>query len=144
MNFMGLGCTKHVNFEAFLTKFSCKSKYILIVLEETNTAVYTYVVLNLIERSGIEFKGLGGARNMWFRGFFDECSRTIENFHAKVYILIVLEETNTAVYTYVVLSLIKRLYLKGLGVHETCDFEAFFDECSRTICKIYAKVYIFW
>jgi hypothetical protein len=32
--------------------------------EETNTAVYIYVVENLIERSEIELKGLGGARNM--------------------------------------------------------------------------------
>jgi hypothetical protein len=44
----------------------CKSIYILIGLEETNTAVYIYVVLSLIERLEINLKGLGGARNMWF------------------------------------------------------------------------------
>ena len=51
-------------FEAFLTNVLelvrnlCKSIYTLIGLEETNTAVYKYVYLNLIERSEIEFKGL--------------------------------------------------------------------------------------
>ena len=60
------------DFEAFLTNVVkpfrkyMQSIYILIVLEETNTAVYTYVVLSLIERSGIELKGLGGARTMCF------------------------------------------------------------------------------
>jgi hypothetical protein len=45
-----------------------------------------------------------------------------------LYILIGLEKRNTAVYSNVVLSLIERseIDLKGLGVHETCGFEAFF------------------
>jgi hypothetical protein len=70
---------------------------------------------------------------MWFWGFFDECSRTIENFYAKVYINVDL-------------SLIERseIDLKGLGVHKTCEFWGFFDECSRTIENFHAKVNIFW
>ena len=61
--------------EAFLTnvlellrKFIQKYISILIGLAETNTAVYIYIYVdyNLIERSEIEFKGLGGARNMCF------------------------------------------------------------------------------
>ena len=53
-----------------------------------------------------------------------------------------LEETNTAVYIYVVLNLIERseFDFKRLGVHETWDFEAFLDKCSRAIEKNYAKV----
>jgi hypothetical protein len=61
-----------------------------------------------------------------------------------MYILISLEETNTAV-QYVVKNLIELsvIELKGLGVHETCKYFCFFDECSRTVEKCYAKVYIF-
>ena len=33
-----------------------------------------------------------------FRGFFDECSRTVAIIYAKVYIMIGLEKTYTAVY----------------------------------------------
>jgi hypothetical protein len=54
-------------------------------------------------------------------------SRTIEKLYKSIYNLIGLEETNTAVYINVVYNLIERskIELKGLGVHETCDFDAF-------------------
>jgi hypothetical protein len=68
-----------------------------------------------------------------------------KNLQKYIYILIGLEETNTAVYINVVLTLIEhsKIEFKGLGEHETCGFEAFFDECSRTIEKNNEKVYVF-
>jgi hypothetical protein len=64
----------------------CESIYILIGIEETNTAVYTYAVLNLIRRLKIEFKGPGVHETCELLGFFDECSRIIEKNYAIVYI----------------------------------------------------------
>ena len=53
----------------------------------------------------------------FLRLFFDECSRTVEKIYAKVYILIGLEEANTAVYLYVVKNLLghSEIEFKGLG-----------------------------
>ena len=61
-----------------------------------------------------------------------------------IYILIGLEETNTAVYTYVVLSLLERseIELKWLGVHEPCVFEAFLTNVLKLL-RISMQKYIY-
>jgi hypothetical protein len=82
-----------------------------------------------------------------FWGVFDECSRTIEKIFAKVYIyiLICLQETNTAVYINVVENLPERteIDLKGLGVHEICEFWGFLTNVLDLLRKFMRK-YIYF
>jgi hypothetical protein len=62
----------------------------------------------------------------------------------RLYILIGLEKTNTAV-QYGVQNLIELsvIEFKGLRVHETCECFGFFDECSKTVEKCVMQKYIY-
>ena len=64
-------------------EFSCKSIYILIGLEETNTAVYTYVVLSLKERSEIDVKGLWVHKKCEFEDFMTNVPELLRKFVQK-------------------------------------------------------------
>jgi hypothetical protein len=62
---------------------------------------------------------------MLLNNLIDECTISSEkNLCESIFILIGLEEINTAVYIYVGKNLIERLEIefKRLGVHKTCDF----------------------
>ena len=64
-----------------------------------------------------------------FEAFLTNVLELLRIFMHKYFILIGLEETKTAVYTCSLKpsrTCVQKLNLKGLGVHETCDFEAFF------------------